>query len=566
MSDPALVKFAGIGRNTLGLVFVTLGTAISLTGEYSLQGTWIPVESEFGYWNYLPWYFWVGMCILLAGVYVALSSDDASCHIMVLVMVALVVWCAPTFTTQLPTHADAFWHMNVVEWLATTYRFDPSSIEPYTRLAYLEYPTFFELFGVLMIVARPDPLLVLKSYPVVSAIFQVSGTYVLMRILTRSSRGAFIVTLVAVAGNVAVGSNHFSPSATAQSLFPIVLFLTFRAVELRERATTIATLVICSAFVLLHPVLSLFYLLLACALILSYHARISRVEVKGSWPIFVTVGIAIVYLVWNLYLVTWGFTELWGASIKFQSILKNYAESYLTSQIVARQTVLTPLSGWTRRLLFLGTTVPALAISATQLLRRKLSNPDALLLITVLCWFASSLVTEESDRIMNWIVPFAVLVLLASWKIGSRTPTRFRRLLRRELIGLVLVSMIFLTFASYYANYSVFCFTQAEYTGTSRLISDLQPGDTLYYDNNSPFGIYYELNYFDGPTRVFPTSYQLDRATVVFFTHVLFVTQRMAISPSATYLAYYGLPDDPHFQRIYANGAFVMFKGHMTKS
>lgn len=553
-----------VDRGTLGFALTTGGAVLSLLEEYSLRGTVISVKAEFGYSNYLPAAFWAGFFILLAGVCLVISSGKSMLNMPTLALLAVVIWGLPVFASELPTHDDAFWHMGTTEWLTQMHGLDLSSVYTYTRLAYLQYPAFFVLFAVLLAVTHLDPMLVLKIYPLCITIFLTLAFYVVSRRILQTENLAFAATVMALFIDVGMSSNHFSPSATAQVFFVLILFLTVWALKSPRKEPTTLLIVFLATLTLLHPVVALFYICFLGALALVSHPLFNLGRMSESNRGFLTNALLIagtLFVVWNTFLVSIGLIAIVQAFTTFGSILYRYQEPSLTTEILQRQTLISPVAGWIRRMIFLGPVLPACVLSIRNLMRRHLSTIDTIFLATLLFWFVTSLVTEESDRILSWMIPFAVLLLVMKHKESLWT-ARFPRFLgSRTVLGPILVATIFLTFVSYYAGAGVYVTTKAEAAGMGYLIANTQ-NSTLY--SNPLFnggGLIYDLNFFNDPVRDFKSSFHMDRANVVFFSQILLNSEYFATGQERNPYSLFFIEtnDDARFNRVYSNGDFTMF-------
>jgi len=538
-----------------------MGTIISVSQAYLLRSVSISIEAEFGFGNYLSLFFWVGIFVIIIGTFLTYKWGHTHLFLAALIMLASVIWGLPAFSCELSYHQDTFWHLSNVRWVERN-TLDFNLFQPYTRFAYLEYPSFFLGQAILELLAVPNAILLSDSFMIgVTALF-VLNFYLLARFLTQSTARAGMATLFAVVANVDMFSNHFSPSAIAQALFPLMIYLALRTgVGSKQVRYFVVVLVLTFFYVTLHSVMSLVLLVVIGSLIVVFHFGSRFVKDQVPPPRIETLlFMMLIYFSWSAFISGWGFTEL-GQSLErlFISISEPWAQTTLSTTILRRQTLLFPLVGWAKRGIFIVFIVPALVVFLKRILRREICKIDITFATLLFFSFLSSLVTQLSDRILVWTIPFAVLVLFDTDFVN----TSWRRVVRvsknhlpEVAVMLAVFSLATLSLLTYYSGVAAYITTPAENEGYHHLAVSLTETDRIFNGYSNSLFLYGHLE------KDYTIVQSMQFANVLFFPQSLYSRDYREEGKSFNLysMEFNQSLHDQSLNLIYSNGDFTIFR------
>ena len=138
-----------------------------------------------------------------------------------------------------------------------------------SNLQYEQYPALFLITAQLLEFGVPA-FWIIYLYPIFVMIVFILGLYLLCRSLLKKTRLAFTAAAFAVVGNIAMFPNHYSPSATAQALLPLILYIVLKIDDHAKgsRGLLCLALIFVGSYSLFHPAIPMFFSLLLAGIAL----------------------------------------------------------------------------------------------------------------------------------------------------------------------------------------------------------------------------------------------------------------------------------------------------------
>ncbi|MDH7507847.1 MAG: hypothetical protein QHH00_00415 [Methanomassiliicoccales archaeon] len=273
------------------------GFTIVVVSSIGVEYEWLPETLQFGLLEVLPIYYWIGIFFIVFSVVLSWNLMNEHLFLLVTSFLFLSLWCAPVFFERYPSIWDSYSHFVPVSQIAMSGGLKDLGIYSY---AY-NYPGMFVVTASYEILASVPSLILLKYYPLFSALFTLLALYFFIRTYVPSVEYRYAL-FIAILGDVWI-QLHFSPQSIgfAVGLF-VFVFL--------ERQTVIWTLIAIFAFlfiVISHPTTVLF--VLGGILIREIYLRMKRVVMKTrgeqferTWPF------PVFFLIWFLWLFTGSIT------------------------------------------------------------------------------------------------------------------------------------------------------------------------------------------------------------------------------------------------------------------
>jgi hypothetical protein len=460
----------------LGIVLVAIGAIMAISTEISLRSVSISVQAEFGFINYLSPIFFVGLAVLFVGIYFLYKSFSTLALLASIVIVALVIWGLPVFALEQPYHPDALWHMSVTNWVSDNGKIDLSLAQPYSPLVYLQWPTLFASTSVFQQFSLLDPTIVSLLFSLAVIIFFVVIFYALAFNFLRSQKKACLATMLAVFGNGAMFSIHYSPSALGEVLFPLMILVFFKTLASSDLRYWFLLGFLTFLSVVTHGPTSLLFLIVVCFVAIFPNRLMDHPENKRllfGYSLFC----ASIFIFWQFFVSSWGLLNL---NLFLGKITSLFGEqgTELEGTILSRQVAVFPLIGWIKRGIFGVFLVPVLFFVARDFFRKNVDKIELIFLVLVVTWLLGSLVTDISDRVLAWVVPFAVVIMVG--KLSKLNVRRFFSKYSAELIvvGVFLISVS--TLMTTYSGAAIYINSQAESSGFVYLASILKANDPVY--------------------------------------------------------------------------------------
>jgi hypothetical protein len=183
----------------------------------------LPVNSDLGLVDVLPYPFWVGVLLLNAAFVVALRGDAAGparrlVLIWLLAVLVVVLFGTAIFVTDVPRGEVAFRHLGIADALARAQGIDPD-ID-----AYFNWPGFFALIATVIGATGLDPVTVALWAPVINMGLWLAALGVLMGYLTRHPRRRWLALWIFCLGSWQ-DQDYLSPQAFGFFLHLVVVAL-----------------------------------------------------------------------------------------------------------------------------------------------------------------------------------------------------------------------------------------------------------------------------------------------------------------------------------------------------
>jgi hypothetical protein len=139
----------------------------------------ISVDAQFGLMQYMPWYFWLGVCLIgITNILAILGHGSKKTQFLSLVITVLFVWGTPCFVV--PTvGGDTYWHASTAMLLQQNGYVD-SSIA-----SYLAWPTVFIMGATFTSITTVIFSQFIQYYPFLNSFILMMGFYLLSRRLLK---------------------------------------------------------------------------------------------------------------------------------------------------------------------------------------------------------------------------------------------------------------------------------------------------------------------------------------------------------------------------------------------
>lgn len=545
----------------LSVALLLTGVILCVSAALSIRSVQIPIESEFGLSSGLPSYFWVGFFAVLVGAVLFGESYGGKYRLLALMVVALIMWCAPILANTMPLHNDSWGDVSNAQWVVDNAHVQSGNLQLY----YLQYPGVF-LFGAIWIMIGISPFSLVIFYPVVNTVLFTLGFYVLSRRLLRNERLAFFASMICICGNIAMFYNHYAPSGTAEALLPLVLYAVLGVSQNRTSPSNWMVFLILTFFsVILHPAIPLILLLLVFGLFLfeRFKANTSRVVVL----------VAVLYSSWLVFVGNWGMTNLGVFLNGFWKTLVNFERSTPASQLVTRQSFF-PTLGFMKIAIFAFFVIGAFAVICVPMRKKpRMRHVDKSSVFFVLTFFAFILSSSASviyGRVLTWVIPFSVLVIIsyvARFNVNVKVAT--------ALFLTVLVVIAPLTFLLFYSSEREWTTTNSEYQGMSFVAGNIRGQDKILMDSSTQqlleYFARYRIEYTSLPMQANESAkLSLDRlnvSTVVIFRIASFLWQYYEVEGTLNNsysMALNNCTHDPSFDLVYSDGGVTMFHSNVN--
>jgi hypothetical protein len=558
------VKFRLFSAGTL---LLAVGAILSVVAALSTRSVSISVEAEFGIGNYLPSFFWIGFVLVMLGSGLVGWSGRNVHRLFALLSIALIMWCTPILVEELPRHNDSFWHMSQSQWIASHNQVTFSE----SRLVYLQYPSVFLFAAIWTLIGVPAFSLMIV-YPIFVMVLFTLNFYLLSRKLLGGDRQAFLATALSLVGNVAMFSNHFSPSGTAQALFPLMLYAILKIEEsTAKRCNLLLFLILAAFYTLLHPATPLLLLLLVFGVFLFKRSH------KLKNPMIL---IAVLFFSWMMFVGVLGMTNLGSSLQDFMTALVNFGRTTPASYLVSHQTLVFTIVGLLKTAIFAGFVISAFLAIGWQIRKNfrieHLNKATIFFLCSFSAFVLSSFATAIYDRVLAWIIPFSILVVMSiNKKLNVRAIGGF------FLVVLILIAPV--TFLAFYSGERCWITTKAEYQGLSYVAANIKDTDKLLMDVPATLRYFtkYEIDYatlpFREPSPESPRAqeYQqlslkrLDSSSIVVFRSYSYNWQYYEVegkSYNSYTIAFNNCMHNVRFNPVYSDLDVVMFQRNGNQS
>ncbi|MHA1834604.1 MAG: hypothetical protein ACTSV7_11535 [Candidatus Baldrarchaeia archaeon] len=541
-------------KQTLGLCLVIIGTVLSIFAALSVRGVYIPAEAKFGLADYMPPSFWVGFITLMCGAYLVSFAEKRLYQLLAIFCVTIIMWFTPSFVEMLPRRHDVYWHWSTASWISETGHL--SFTDP--TVSYLQYPGIFLIANTLITITSLDKMVFLRFFPILASCLWMLTFYIVAMTLFESRRKVYFATIVPMVANVFMFQNHFSPSATAAAIFPLLLFLMVKSTKYAEKKWSFLYISIFLFSVILHPIFPLLFI--AFLLVIFFYKKMSREKDRSGFyiPLF-----GVIYFSWNVFVAkpaTDGLAEFFKSlvyNISSFTFGQRMSETYGTSF----EFVPFEVSLIRRAIIFSFVLLASYYILKNDIVTnrlRKITWPTLIFSCTVFFAFIIGLTSfgfELSYRFLCLIIPLATLIILTS-KAKTLLTVFF-------MISLLVFPL--LTFSVYYHDEAEYAMYQAKYEGLTFLAKSMKDGDTLFTDFG---GIINFFTHFTKDVKIISHMYELYDHQEIWSSDIICYT----ISSFARYFYFEGTTENsfvrsrhlsennPNFNKIYDNWALQIFK------
>jgi hypothetical protein len=194
-----------------GLVFWML----AISGQ---NFSWIDPTYEFGLFQALPMWFWIGMLLEIAAI-LATPQGNEWLFVLQLLSLNLMIWGTPTFVEPNARINDTW---QLLATASTILRSGTIAVTSQPTHFYLQYPSSFVLGAEIIQLSGLSPPLFVDIFPIIASSVFVIALYAWARNLAANANQARLIVLTFLLLDVWL-SFHFSPQAFGLMLLPLVL-------------------------------------------------------------------------------------------------------------------------------------------------------------------------------------------------------------------------------------------------------------------------------------------------------------------------------------------------------
>lgn len=285
-------------RKKLALLFTILGVILWLYVIATYRIWWVHPNNEFGLYQVIPIWFWVGVIFLMGGILLILDCSPRYIFILQFIALNLMVWGTPIFIEPNARVTDAWIHFSRTNIILQTGNIPSSSV-----VRYLEWPGSFVYNALNLQILGTNFMGYLKFYPLISSTIFIFGYYLLVRKIIDDKIILRFALLLEIPLNVWL-QFHFSPQSFALMLFPLIM-LGFLKNDIKW---WIVTGVLSVALILSHPTTSIFLGSIICSIFVI--TLILYLPIKGKRKNVLFQGIiTVIVLAGTIFMLI--FTGLW---------------------------------------------------------------------------------------------------------------------------------------------------------------------------------------------------------------------------------------------------------------
>ncbi|MDD1770723.1 MAG: hypothetical protein LUO79_06530, partial [Methanomassiliicoccales archaeon] len=169
------------GRSEIRGIYLVLlsvaGMVLSFASSAGRQIEWLQPDVLFGLYGALPILYWIGIAITAVSLLLGLRSKNEWVFSVQFLVLYVTLWSAPALFERYPSVWDSYMHFFSVQSVAQTGSSLAQGALSYTA----NYPGFFVVNGVFVLLGNPPVLGFLSFYPVVVSAITFVALYLFVR-------------------------------------------------------------------------------------------------------------------------------------------------------------------------------------------------------------------------------------------------------------------------------------------------------------------------------------------------------------------------------------------------
>jgi len=257
---------------------------------------WIDPQYQYGLFQVLPTYFWLGLLLYVLGFLVLVREVGNKTFVILLVTLNIMIVGAAVFVEPNARVQDTWWHLGtaarIVE-LGTT-----GSIRT-GNLIYLNWPGSFILTAVVSIVSNIPLTSYIRIFPLASSAFFSLGYYTFLPCLVRNELHRRLGAAVLVFLDPWL-QFHNSPQAFGLMLLPLLLLCSTKT----EVKWALISMLVFLSLVISHPTTSLF--VLSLLIMWNILARLTKKHLHmARGPALLSLILLTAWTVYNSQIFDW---------------------------------------------------------------------------------------------------------------------------------------------------------------------------------------------------------------------------------------------------------------------
>jgi len=250
----------------------TIGTCLWAYVVMTTRVWWIDPVYEFGLFQVISLWFWVGLLFNLVGILLSIKYGNDHLFLLQIMILNLMIWGTPIIVEPNTRHIDTWTHigstkimMDSGRWMMSEWRIERHPQEK------LQYPGSFIFNAVFLIVSKLPESAYFRFFPLWFSTFFLISLYNLVRNIIKEKVNQKFGMIAFLFLNIWL-MFHGSPLAFGLMLFPLIFYaLIRRTVTWRVVAT-----ILYMSLVISHAITSLVLLIIlagANAILLVYGKR-----------------------------------------------------------------------------------------------------------------------------------------------------------------------------------------------------------------------------------------------------------------------------------------------------
>jgi hypothetical protein len=240
-------------RYRISILLSAVGFSLWLYVIVSTSVWWIDTSYEFGLFQQLPVFYWIGLLVYVGGVLLLFDNRSQRIFLCQILVLGIMIWGTPVFVENNARITDSWWHLGTAKTILDSGRITVNNAATHE---YLEWPGSFVFSSIVLSVSGLPPELYMRIFPLFSSTIFVLVYYVCVQKIVENKIVQKLSIMALFFLNLWL-EFHLSPQAFGLMLFPLML------VSLMKGTThwNLIALVLFFSLVISHP-LSPFFMIL----------------------------------------------------------------------------------------------------------------------------------------------------------------------------------------------------------------------------------------------------------------------------------------------------------------
>lgn len=522
----------------IGTLVSVIGFALWLYVPLSTTVSWIDASYEFGLFQQLSIFYWIGLLVFVAGILILLENPGKGVFLLQVIVLGIMIWGTPVFVENNARGTDTWWHLGTTKTILDSGKI---MVDSSATHSYLEWPGSFVFSSIVISLLGLPPGLFIRIFPLFSSAFFILAYYFWIQKIV----GDKIVQKLSIIALFLLNlwlQFYSSPQGFGLMLFPLVLTSLMNGTI----KGGLISVVLYLSLVISHPLTPFFIILLSIVEIVLLAMRKKATKQAVVLLCFFVVA----WVAWFLFYASLSF------DLRINEVLRGFQEFGRTQTTTA--TLITARISYVPSVIRLITIACSITVAFLYIFRsRKESISKVLLhtgwLISVFLFLLYDLLFLRSalqDRALMFaflLVP--ILVVEFAWKFTKA------RLDMRIVAGILLLLLLPNLLTLYYAE-------------NSALVSNSNIAMVLHLNKYFSSGTLYGSQHCD-VIFAFNTSYQYaplyyyDKDTLPVNSFIVFneYTMQTPSAPASSTMKYLHnlCSEQVGANLLYSNGKFEVY-------